>query len=70
MALWIEKIRDIKKVLYEIERKTNRKLYVHCLTWPSGLRKMGAENVPFFEFKLEVEMKFWSQAETQQESLK
>jgi hypothetical protein len=37
---------------------------VHCRTWPSGLRKMGAENVPFFEFKLDVEMKFWSQAET------
>jgi hypothetical protein len=57
-------------VLHEIERKTHLKLYVHCLTWPSGLRKMGAEKVPFFEFKLEVEMKFWSQAETKQELLK
>jgi hypothetical protein len=40
MALWIEEIRDIKKVLHEIERKTNLKVIVnvHCLTWPSGLR--------------------------------
>jgi hypothetical protein len=37
MALWFEKIRDIRKVLYEIERKASLKLYVHCLTWPSGL---------------------------------
>jgi hypothetical protein len=39
MALWIEEIRDIKKMLYEIEKNTNLKLYVHCLTWPSGLRR-------------------------------
>jgi hypothetical protein len=38
MALWIEKIRA-KKVLHEIERKTDLKLYVHCLTWPPGLRR-------------------------------
>jgi hypothetical protein len=57
-------------VIYEVKRKTNLKLYVHCLTWPSGLRKMGAEKVPFFEFKLEVEMKFWSQAEIKRELLK
>ncbi len=57
-------------MIYEVKRKTNLKLYVHCLTWPSGLRKMGAEKVPFFEFKLEVEMKFWSQAEIKRELLK
>jgi hypothetical protein len=45
MALWIEKIRDIKKVLHEIERKTNLKLYVHCLIWPSGLSKRGDKSI-------------------------
>ena len=38
------------------------KLYVHCLTWPSGLRKFGATKVPFFDLMFVVEMKFWSQA--------
>jgi hypothetical protein len=40
MALWMEKIRA-KKVLHEIERNTNLTLYVHCHTWPTGLRKIG-----------------------------
>jgi hypothetical protein len=32
MALWIEEIRAEKKVLHEIERKTNLKLYLHTRT--------------------------------------
>jgi hypothetical protein len=41
-ALWIEKTGDwAEKVLYEIERKTNLKLYVYCQSWSTALRKIG-----------------------------
>ena len=46
------------------------KLYVHCLTWPSGLRKVGARKVPFFDFMFVVEIKFWSQAKIKKVLLK
>ena len=39
------------------------KLYVHCLTYPSGLRKTGASNVPFLDVSDEVEINFWSHTE-------
>jgi hypothetical protein len=38
MAHCIKEIRG-KEGLHEIERKTNQKLYVHCHTRPSGLKK-------------------------------
>ncbi len=59
MALWIKVDRRWKKVLHEIERKTNLKLYVHCLTWPSGLRKIRAIKKVLHEIERKTNLKLY-----------
>ena len=36
---------------------------MHCRTWPSGFKNVGAWKLPFLDLMLVVEMKFWSHAE-------